>query len=384
MSHEIRTPLHGMLGLSELLSSSALNEQQRDYVKNIRGAGNSLLLLINDILDFSKIEAGEMSLEKLAFDPAKVVRDTLDLMQPSVQDKDVSLEISVVKPLPLQLLNDPTRLRQVLLNLVGNALKFTKRGKVTVELHADPDKLVFEVKDSGIGMSGAVIAGLFEPFRQADGSITRKFGGTGLGLVICKSLIEKMGGHLCVTSREGKGSCFSFALPLTEEMWLQAPQPDGDVAQDTRGEDNISAPANDPSGLHILLVDDQPINRLVALNQLRKLGLLTVDEAENGQKALEALQLKPYDVVLMDVQMPVMDGLDATRALRQLRLEPQPVVVAITANAFPEDRELCLQAGMNYFLPKPVAIAALKEALNKVLAGEINASTHGDQAVSKG
>lgn len=384
MSHEIRTPLHGMLGLSELLSSSALDEQQREYVKNILGAGKSLLLLLNDILDFSKIEAGEMSLEMLAFDPVKVLRETLDLMQSGLKDKDVSLEISVAKPLPFQLLNDPTRLRQVMLNLVGNAVKFTKRGKVTVALRADPDALIFEVKDSGIGMSEAVIAGLFEPFRQGDGSITRKFGGTGLGLVISKSLIEKMGGQLRVTSWEGKGSCFSFALPLTEEMWLQALQPDGDAARNTHGEGDISAPPIDPSGLRILLVDDQPINRLVALNQLKRLGLSTVDEAENGQKALEALQVKPYDVVLMDVQMPVMDGLDATRALRQLRLEPQPVVVAITANAFSEDRELCLQAGMNHFLNKPLSIGALTEAFHKVLAGEINASTHGDQSVSKG
>jgi CheY-like chemotaxis protein len=254
---------------------------------------------------------------------------------------------------------------------------------VSVALRADPDKLVFEVKDSGIGMSESAVAGLFAPFRQADRSITRKFGGTGLGLVICKSLVEKMGGQLRVTSREGQGSCFSFALPLTEAMWLQAPRCDVDVAQGTHGEDNLSAPAIDPSGLRILLVDDHPINRLLALNQLRRLGLLTVDEAEDGQKALQALQAKPYDVVLMDVQMPVMDGLEATRALRQLQLEPQPVVVAITANAFPEDRALCLQAGMNYFLTKPMAIGALREVFHKVLAGDINASTLYGQAIPK-
>ncbi len=362
MSHEIRTPLNGVLGLSGLLQATPLDRLQAGYVHNLVNAGESLMTLINDILDFSKIEAGEMRLESLRFDPVKWLHETVALMEPKAQVRGVELQIELQGPLPLTFCNDPTRLRQVWLNLIDNALKFTPRGKVTVGLDCRNSTLRCSVQDTGIGMSAAVLERLFEPFRQADQSMTRKFGGTGLGLVISKALVEKMGGVLEVKSAEGRGSCFSFELPALAEDW--APEP-LTVALASTGKAELRQPDQSlMAALRVLVVDDHPVNRLVTRGQLNELGCPAPLEASNGWLALERLQHEVFDVVLMDVQMPGMDGLETTRRLRQMTLQKQPRVIAITANAFADDRNACLASGMDGFVSKPVQMAALREALS--------------------
>jgi CheY-like chemotaxis protein len=396
MSHEIRTPMNAVVGFAHLLRRDPLTPRQLDHLDKITAASDHLLEVINDILDFSKIEANKIELQRDPFDlPASLAR-IADMMQSRLRHKAVALHVEVAVGTPQRVIGDRLRLEQVLLNLAGNAVKFTEHGQVTIAvkpLPADggPLWLGFEVHDTGIGIGEQEIGRLFEAFEQADVSTTRRFGGTGLGLAISRRLVELMGGRIEVHSRLGEGSTFRFELPL--EAAPQDRPEDGLAPQGSRA---VLAPVPRPKparaperpaepapvfagpapllGARILLVEDNPINQEVACDLLRALGCLVVVAAD-GAAALHKVENGSFDLVLMDVQMPVMDGLEATAAIRRLPGRARLPIVAMTANAFAEDRRRCLNAGMNDFLIKPVEPAALRQCLlHWLAAGPVGAT----------
>ena len=363
MSHEIRTPMNGILGMAQLLELTALNDEQRGYVNTVRSSGDALLVLINDILDFSKIEAGKLELETRPFALQAALASTVDLYQPLAQRKGLSLQLQLAPELPTHVAGDRTRLRQILSNLLGNAIKFTEQGQVRVKvsLLADNGRAVqlgVAVHDSGIGIPANRVDRLFKAFSQVDTSTTRQYGGTGLGLAICQRLCEAMGGDIGVTSQPGKGSTFRFSMRLehaepAHETVAAALQPLG-------GRDQPRVP-------HVLVVDDDHVNRTLALAMLGKLGL-PAEAVNSGEDAVARVAEGGVDIVLMDMQMPGMDGVQATEFIRGLPLPQQPNIIALTANAFESDRHRCLAAGMDHFLPKPVRLQALREKLAALAA----------------
>lgn len=352
MSHEIRTPLHSMLGMSRLLQGASLEAEQRSCVDIICRSGENLLSLINDILDFSKIEAGKLTLEHQPFDMNAAIAEVVDMVMLSAREKNIALNMRFSPGAPRFLVGDVTRLRQIVLNLLTNAIKFTSVGHVTVDTDGGPAErgralLRIRVEDTGIGISHAKLNAIFEKFSQADESTTRRFGGTGLGLAISRQLAALMGGAVKAESEEGKGSVFTFeaVLPVAEEA---------SIAALSAGSDSPDGPETALQGMRILVVEDMQVNQFLMTKILGNLGC-HVETAADGFTAVHKTRDSSYDIVLMDCQMPGMDGFEATRKIREGEKESRcrTPIIALTADVMTADRDKCLQAGMDDCLSKP-------------------------------
>jgi signal transduction histidine kinase len=359
VSHEIRTPMNGIMGMAQLLELSQLDDAQRGHLALIRKSAEDLLGLINDILDFSKIEAGRLDLDVYDFDMREELNMVARLFGPAIARKGIRFEMLLPDDTPTVLRGDSARMRQIFANLIGNAIKFTDQGGIRVDVRfSDPSdgrvRLTCAVIDSGIGIPKERRDRLFKAFSQVDASTTRHYGGTGLGLAICARLCEAMGGGISVESVVGHGSTFRFSLVFEQGHHEIKPAP----------KQHQSPPAGLPE-MRVLLVEDHPVNRTLAMALLDKLGQ-RVEVAENGRQAVDLVSTNSYDVILMDVQMPVLDGIAATREIRNLALPMQPRIVALTANAYSRDRETCLAAGMDDFLSKPFRLQELRDKLQQV------------------
>ena len=369
MSHELRTPMNGVIGMAGLLKDMHLSEEQRDVVNMIRSSGESLLMLLNDILDFSKIEAGELTLEETPFDLNSCLHQTIRLLEPMVKEKPVKLSYSYSPTAPNYVIGDQARIRQIITNLIGNAIKFTGEGYIKLDVSSRRisdrrSELHFRIDDTGIGIPPDKLEHIFEKFTQADASTSRKYGGTGLGLAICTRLVEQMQGMIGVDSVQGQGSSFWFSVPfetLSAEAISQMER-EKEAARQNR-EQNASGGFGKA---RVLVIDDHPINLVFAKKLLEKFGVGTVDTVDNGAGALDMMVEGRYDLVLTDCQMPEMDGYEVAREIRNRERDGKKSIpiVAMTANAMVGDREKCLDAGMDDYISKPVNEGRLLEVLS--------------------
>ncbi len=365
MSHELRTPLNAIIGFAELLQAEPLQPSHQNYVSLINRSGRHLMDLINQVLDHAKIEYGKLTLEHIPFDFRAAIDEVSAIVSDRASGKGLEFISAIADDLPDHVMGDPTRLRQILVNLLVNAVKFTERGSVELRIAPEGERIFFSIRDTGIGMNQVALTRLFQPFGQADDSITRKYGGTGLGLLISRELVLAMGGDIEVDSAPGVGSCFWFSLPLQvaskEEVGVRS-LPD----QDKAGSDDSLL---ELLGGRLLLVDDNRVNQQLASAMLKKLGL-EHDIASNGCEALEMMIANAYQAVLMDMEMPEMDGLTATATWREreqsLKAKRLPII-AMTANAMREDRERCFEVGMDGYISKPINMTTLGKELRRVL-----------------